>query len=256
MLPDVAQRAVAMTADPEISIIKLAELVAKDQVLASRVLGLANSASSAPATYIGTVRDGIVRLGTAAVRNLVIAVSLTSRMQDKDVYGAHGHQLFDHALGTAYMARLVAERACIDTEEAFLFGLVHDIGKLVILKVAHEFNRSHNEKLNPGEVERAVAEWHAEIGGVALRRWRLPDSVDEPVMYHHRYAEAPEHMRKAAVCYFANRLSHRYGFGCPADPTDLIGDEVCGVLGVDEAWLTFVNEKAPGLVGIASQVLR
>jgi putative nucleotidyltransferase with HDIG domain len=256
MLPDVAQRVIAMTSDPDISIIRLSEMVAKDQVLASRVLGLANSAYSAPAAHIGTVSDSIVRLGTSSVRNLVVAVSLTSRMQDQAVYGARGRQLFDHALGTAYMARLVAERVGVNEDEAFLCGLIHDIGKLVILKVAHEHSRAHAGVPGAEEIERVIAERHASIGGLALRRWKLPETVDEPVIFHHRYADAPTYTREAAVCYLANRLSHRYGFGCAKDSANLGDDDVCAMLGLDTAWLAAMDERAPGLVAVANQMLR
>jgi putative nucleotidyltransferase with HDIG domain len=256
MLPDVAHRVIAMTSDPDIPIVRLAELVTKDQVLASRVLGLANSAFSAPAMYIGSVSDSIIRLGTTTVRNLVVTVSLTSRVQDQAVYGARGRLLFEHAIGTAYMARLVAERAGVNIEEAFLCGLVHDIGKLVILKKVHDYNRSHATPLDAEDVERVIAECHAAVGGVALRRWKLPETVDEPVLYHHRYSHAPTYAREAAVCYLANRLSHRYAFGCDADPADLAEDGVCPVLGVDAAWLAALDEKARGLVAIATQMLR
>ena len=255
VLPAVAQRVMELTADPEIPIFKLSDLVAKDQVLASRVLAMANSAFSAPTIYISTIQDAVVRLGTVAVRNAVLTVSLTSRMQDKNMYGDRGDDLFEHALGAAYMARLVAEQVQTDTDEAFLFGLVHDIGKLVILKLAHDYNRVHDNKIPPEVVERAVRERHAMMGGLALRRWHLPESVDDPVMFHHDYQAAPRRRQEAAVCYLANRLCHRYGFGCPADEADLATDEVIDLLNLDREWLKAVDAKAPGLVGIARSIL-
>jgi putative nucleotidyltransferase with HDIG domain len=256
MLPDVAVRVISMTSETDISVIKLSELVAKDQVLASRVLGLANSAASASAMEISTVRDAIVRLGTTVVRNLVVTVSMASNTQDRRVYGTRAGQLFAHALGTAYVARLVAEQAGVDPDESFLCGLMHDIGKLVILKVAYDVNRQAPGKLPSDEVARALAEHHARIGGVALRRWRLPESVDEPIIYHHAYLEAPTAPREAAVCYLANRLSHRYGFGCEEEPVDLLADPVFAYLGLDEEWLIMMDAKAPGLVSVAGQLLR
>jgi putative nucleotidyltransferase with HDIG domain len=253
MLPDLAQRVIAMTSDPDIMIAKLAALVAKDQVLASRVLGLANSAYSAPLQTVATVNDAIVRLGTAAVRNVVVTVSLTSKMQDPAVYGAKGRELFDHALGTAYMARVVAERTRVNADEAFLYGLMHDIGKLVILKLAYEHQRRAGRPIPADIVHQAVAERHAVMGAVALRRWHLPESVDDPVMFHHNYQSAPRFQREAAVCHLANRLSHRYGFGCAADAGDLEADEVLTFLGLDREWLEATDSRAPGLFSVARQ---
>ncbi len=255
VLPDVAQRVVALVSDPEIPVFRLSDLVAKDQVLASRVLAMANSAFSAPSMYISTIQEAVVRLGTISVRNVVLTVSLTSRMQDKALYGERGRDLFEHALGTAYTARLVAEQARVDKEDAFLFGLVHDIGKLVILKLAYDYNKAHDTPIPEAEIDEALRERHAMMGGLALRRWKLPESVDDPVMFHHSYERAPRREREAAVCYLANRLSHRYGFGCPKDTDDVANDEVFGVLGLDARWLAMADERVPGLVSVAKRTL-
>ncbi|MFN8057729.1 MAG: HDOD domain-containing protein [Vicinamibacterales bacterium] len=107
--------------------------ISKDQVLASRVLGLANSAYSGSMHRISTVTDAIVRLGIGAVRNVVVTVCFTSRMHDPKIYGALGPLLVDHAIGTAYMARLVADQSRRGRRRGpAIYGLLHDIGKLVI----------------------------------------------------------------------------------------------------------------------------
>ena len=256
-LPAVAQRAVLMASDPEVPVFKLAELVGKDQVLASRVLGLANSAFSAPSMRISTVLEAITRVGTAAVRNVIVTVSLTS-MKDRAIYGSRGQDLFDHALGTAFMARLVAERVRVSEDEAFLAGLMHDIGKLVILKLAYDHGRRAGEKVANDILDLALQERHAMMGSLALRRWHLPDSVDDPVMFHHNYAAAPRHQREVEVCYLANRLSHRYGFGCPPEPAEaatFADDDVFALLGLNQSWLEATDQKAPGLVAVAKQLL-
>jgi HD-like signal output (HDOD) protein len=255
-LPDVAQRVVSLTSDPEIPVFRLSDLVAKDQVLASRVLAMANSAFSSPSMFISTIQDAVVRLGTGAVRNVVLAVSLTSRMQDKNVYGSRGRDLFDHALGAAYMARLVAADVDVDADEAFLCGLMHDIGKLVILKLAYDHNRAHDNKVTDEVLDQGLAERHAMMGGLALRRWHMPESVDDPVMFHHDFLSAPRRQREAAVCYLANRMCHRYGFGCPKDDgNDLASDPVLDYLGFTPEWLVAADAKAPGLFGIARSTM-
>ena len=96
---------------------------------------------------ISTVQEAIVRMGTAAVRNLVVTVCYYSRMQDRNVYGDRGKPLLEHGIGTAYMARLVAEWTGLDEEEAFMYGLLHDIGKLVILKAAHDVRRQTEQPI-------------------------------------------------------------------------------------------------------------
>lgn len=255
MLPALAHQVIELASDPDVSISRLSALVSKEQVIASRVLGLANSAFSAPLQEISTVHEAIVRLGTSAIRNVVVTVCFTSRMHDPAVYGGHGGQLVDHAIGTAYVARLLAERVRVGQDEAFLCGLLHDIGKLVILKLAHDHRRRTGTPLPDAIVELAILERHAAMGGLALRRWRLPSSLEAPVVYHHEYTAAPSQRRETAVAYAANRLAHRYGFGCDVDQADILDDPVCEELGIDAAWLAMLDERAPGLFEIARKIL-
>jgi len=255
MLPDFAHRVIDMVSDEEVSVAQLAAVASKDQVLASRLLGLANSAYFASMTEISTVQEAIVRMGTAAVRNMVVTVCFYSRMQDRNLYGERGKPLLEHGIGTAYMARLVAEWVGLDEEEAFMYGLLHDIGKLVILKAAHEVRRHTGHPVPDDVLGEVMLEMHPHVGATVLRRWRLPSILDEPIVCHHDWQKATEAPKKAAITYFANKLSHRYGFGCAEDPADLLSDSVCHELGIDQAWLEQTDKHAPGLVDVAKKIL-
>jgi putative nucleotidyltransferase with HDIG domain len=204
---------------------------------------------------ISTVQDAIVRMGTAAVRNLVVTVCFYSRMQDRNVYGERGKPLLEHGIGTAYMARLVADWAGTDEEEAFMYGLLHDIGKLVILKAAYDVRRQIGTPVPEDVLDEVIREMHPHVGAVVLRRWRLPSMLDEPIVCHHNWQAATVAPKKAAITYFANRLSHRYGFGCASDGPDLLADPVCAELNVDAVWLEQTDKHAPGLFEVAKKIL-
>jgi putative nucleotidyltransferase with HDIG domain len=255
MLPDFAHRVIDMVSDEDVSVAQLSAIVSKDQVLASRLLGLANSAYFAAMSEISTVQDAIVRMGTAAVRNLVVTVCFYSRMQDRNVYGERGKPLLEHGIGTAYMARLVADWAGTDEEEAFMYGLLHDIGKLVILKAAYDVRRQIGTPVPEDVLDEVIREMHPHVGAVVLRRWRLPSMLDEPIVCHHNWQAATVAPKKAAITYFANRLSHRYGFGCASDGPDLLADPVCAELNVDAVWLEQTDKHAPGLFEVAKKIL-
>jgi hypothetical protein len=167
VLPALAARVIEITGDPEVSVARVSAVVSKDQVLAARVLQLANSVYSSPLQTISTVTDAVVRLGTNSVRNVVVTVCLASRMHDPAIYGSRGATLVDHALGAAYLARLAAERGRVNTDEAFLAGLLHDIGKLVILKQAHDHFRRTGTPVDPTFVELALLERHAAMGSLS-----------------------------------------------------------------------------------------
>ncbi len=254
MLPSVAMRVVELAADPDVNVGQLARIVMKDQVLASRLLTLANSAYAAPRQPVTTLTQAMVRLGTATVRNLVLTVSLYSRMCDEKTYGPSSRDLMDHSIGTAYLARLVAELARVDVDEAFLCGLVHDIGKLIIYKIAHEHKAAFPS--DPAELAAIVADRHAEVGARALHTWHLPESIEQPVLHHHDYQRARGARRQAAVLYYANQLSHRYGFGCQPREYEALEDPVAEELSVDAQWLADTDLHAPGLFEIARQTLQ
>jgi putative nucleotidyltransferase with HDIG domain len=176
-------------------------------------------------------------------------------MHDRNVYGERGRPLLEHGLGTAYMARLVADHLDMDADEAFMYGLLHDIGKLVVLKVAHDCRRQSGLVVTPEELDAVMTELHPVVGARVLRRWHLPSMLDDPIVHHHDWQAATTERRKAAITYFANRLSHRYGFGCEAEAVDLLADPACQELSIDAAWLADVDARAPGLFDIARQIL-
>jgi putative nucleotidyltransferase with HDIG domain len=255
MLPALATDVLRLAMDPDVSAMRITTVVAKDQVLATLVIRLANSAFSAPADDISSINEAVVRVGTSAVRNAVVAECLASRLQSPDVYGTQGRALVDHSIGAAYLASLIAEDAGESPEEAFLYGLLHDIGKLLILKLAHDSGR----QLQPSSEEdlaELIAEKHAEFGGYLLEQWKLSERLVDPVVWHHQPDQAEQHPRAAAVAAAANRLAHRYGFGCSADTSDPLLDPVMLSVGFNERRLAHIDAYAPGLFEIARQIVR
>ncbi len=255
VLPTLASRVIEMASDPDASAVHLANVIAKDQVLASRLLGLANSAYCGAMQQITTIPDAIIRVGTTGVRNMVFTVCFSSKMYDPAIYGDQGRQLIDHGIGTAYLARGVADQANESEDEAFLYGLLHDIGKLLILKLAYDYRRRTGITVPPEEMAAAMEQQHANFGAITLRRWGLPNSLDEPVRWHHDYLGSAKDSRKAMVAYLGDRLSHRYGFGCEKEQYDITADPVFQGFGLDPEWLADTDARAPGLFEVARRTL-
>jgi putative nucleotidyltransferase with HDIG domain len=260
MPPTIASDVMPLVTNPDVSVLQLTRLIAKDQVLATRVVCLANTASLAPMQEVRAINEAIVRMGTAAVRQVVFAVCFGSKVQGDGVYGAQGRLLADHAVGTAYLARMVAEHANRDPEEAFLHGLLHDIGKLLLLKLAKDSPTLGGPEPLATEVEAECARRHAAVGASLLAEWGLPRSLCESVRHHHEPWTATEHRDEAGLIYVANKLSHRYGFGCP--PSDdsaavaLLNDAECQRFQLTGAWLARADAYAPGLFQIARQIVQ
>lgn len=256
VLPALAGDVVTLALDRDVSALRLARVVSKDQVLATRVLRLANSAYCAPMQEITTVNDAVVRMGTAAVRSVVLAVCFASRLHEDNIYGLEGRLLVDHGIGAAYLARVVAERAGVDPDEAFMYGLLHDVGKLVVLKLAADFVRQGGAAPTDAELGAITRKCHATFGAELLRRWRVPPVLEQPVRHHHAPRACERYSAEADVAYAANLLSHRYGFGCPPADTDAVPlDPICQELGLNAAWLDALDQRAPGLFEVARHIV-
>jgi putative nucleotidyltransferase with HDIG domain len=223
---------------------RLIRLVSQDPIFTIRVLRLANVAAFAAAGEVTSIQIAVVRLGTRAVRNAVLTACLSSWAQAIDAYGRRGLLELQHAVGTACVARRLAERLQGISEEAFVHGLLHDVGKLVLLRMRAEYLRRGGRRPTLDEFEQVVAEQHADIGATALQLWGLPESVRTAVRWHHQPDGDPGD--DAAITYLANRLSHRYGFGCPPadDESSLEEDPVVPRLGLTPGWLDRMDQEA------------
>lgn len=253
MLPNEAQRVLQIVGDPEVTITTLASVVSKDPVLATRVLGMANSALFGAMSPLRSVSDAVVRLGARTVRNVVVTVSMHSQFKSPEQYG-DGQHFMEHAVGTAYVSHLIAEKVRADVDETFLCGLLHDLGKLVILRTAHQHQKKHAGVIRSDELQAAVMHHHAVCGALALGFWNVPDEIRDVVQNHHAFENA-SNPQTTAICYAANLLSHRYGFGCRPEGDAVLDDAVFPYLGLDEAWIAKADVRAPGLFNAARQAL-
>jgi putative nucleotidyltransferase with HDIG domain len=237
----------ALAGENDVDARRLIQIVSQDPVFAIRILRLANVAAYAAAGEVTSIEIAVVRLGTRAVRHAVLAACLASWAQTVDAYGRRGLDEIQHAVGTACLARRLAERLRLVSDDAFVHGLLHDVGKLFLMKMRAEYLRLGGRPPSADEFEAVMVEHHAEIGATALQIWGLPEAIRTPVRWHHEPAGAQHHTRAAALTYLANRLSHRYGFGCPPDDKDVgtpADDPVCALLGLQDGWLDKLDQDA------------
>jgi HD-like signal output (HDOD) protein len=254
MLPTAAQEIVNLALDPDVSVAAIVTVVSRDPVLATRVIQLANSAFVASSREVSSIQEAVVRVGTGLVRTVMTSTCMNALAADPHIYGTQGRVCVDHCLGTAYAAWLVAGSAGEPPAEAFLYGLLHDVGKLLLIKLAHQ-SRQYGVAA-PGEEEFAevMADQHASLGGFLLQQWGLPSRLYDPIVWHHWPEQAPERPRAAAVAYAANRLAHRFGFACPVDEFDPLADPLFEALGIDAAVLARLDLQVPELFQLARKI--
>ncbi|MEO7720203.1 MAG: HDOD domain-containing protein [Capsulimonas sp.] len=224
-LPDVAVK-VARTIDhPNAGAIDVARVLSRDQGLTARVLRLANSVFYGATRRISTVSDAIVLLGMRTVRNLAMASSVEEVLgREVPGYSMRRGDLWRHSCACANAAQSLAATIHYPVpEEAFVAGLLHDVGK-VLLSVHMQAEFTHVLKLTEDEdISFMVAEQrtlgfdHAEVGACVLERWNLPNPLVQAVRYHHAPMAQPEFSKLTALVHVADAICVLMGIGIGGD---------------------------------------
>ncbi len=188
-------RLASLIAEPDHEIGDVVEALSLDQALTATVLRRANSATSGSFTPVKTVRDATLRLGTSSLMSLVLSSAVSDKMERAlPAYGLSDGELWRESVAASVAAEIVRAAAKVAVPfETATAALLHDIGKVVIAK---HFGAGLVELLGRAvaedphdlcEAERAAfGVSHADVGGVVAQQWRLPYSIVEGIIHHHR----------------------------------------------------------------------
>jgi len=188
VFPRAAREVVRQIANPDVGPREMEAVASLDAVLAGRLIQTANSAFYSPRMPIGTIFHAVSYIGTETARRVLLAAAIRGNFSSPQA-----HQLWNHSLDVAQTAELIAMHASvkIDPSQAFLAGLIHDIGRLAfaIMPVAFQqrFQRLTEGGCPPVEVEMCLSgRCHGEVGAETLAQWKFPPEIIEAVRWHHR----------------------------------------------------------------------
>lgn len=217
-LPTVVAKIIQLVDNPRTNAATLARLISSDPALTARMLKMANSAYYGFPRRIGTINLAIVVLGFNTVRDLAVSASLAERINpDHDGGGGMG-DFWEHSVSTAVAARML-QRALPHRPvgEAFVAGLLHDIGRLVVARyLPQEFTRVQ-QALEKSEspvwaIEHELLGMsHAEIGGTLCRHWNLPEAICDAIHWHHLPMRQEEASPLTCILHVAEYMAHRSG---------------------------------------------
>lgn len=222
-LPEVTQRILSLTEDPTSSARDLNEVLKHDMALSAKLLRVVNSAFYGLPGRVADIDRAIVLLGFQAVRNLAVAATMATlfRKQGTEIRGFSSKNLWRHSVATAVVARSVVNTIGLRRlrEEAFLAGIIHDVGVLVECQYASKQLALVMERVNDGkatlvEAEMSVLEMtHQDIGKALSERWKFPTNMQMVAGYHHRPERlAEEHRLLPAVVALAGEMAESCGY--------------------------------------------
>jgi len=194
-LPIVAMKVVSLAQNPDVTTKELADTISSDPALAAKILRIVNSPYYGFASQVSTLTRAVALLGLVPLKFLILSFTLV-----RDLPSKHRENVsFDYivywrsSLTVAVAARLLAKKVGFrQAEEAFLAGLLQDIGVLVMttcLPRAYEkvlqIRKKYEIPLADAE-QRSLATDHTEIGGKLVESWGLPEVLSKPIRFHHQ----------------------------------------------------------------------
>lgn len=213
-LPEVCLRVNEMLADANVTSAQVGRVIRLDPALTARLLKIVNSAFYGFPSRIDTVTQAVTIIGLSELRALVVASSAYIAFKSIPTDLVDMDSFWHHSVYTGLVARNLAPQCGIPGREAaFLSGLLHDVGHLVIYSQLPDEACRIIEQTDAADrsscaVERDVLGFdHAQVGAELMQQWGLPQDLWEPVRFHHEPAAAENYAKDAGLIHVANAIA-------------------------------------------------
>jgi len=218
VLPNIALELTDLSRKPHVSYDDVVRVVEKDPMIVASVLKLAQSPLYGGRLPVQSLKDALSRLGINMLRDLVWQVVVNMRLFRVRNYTAAMERLQTHATFTAYAARIIASRAGIAAEHAFLCGLLHDIGWCGTLIAVSESDKS---PADPKTLFAAIDRMHMEAGAAMAKLWALSPEICAAIGHHHDLNRDKRPVSALVpVLVVAERFADEMDFCIEAKPED------------------------------------
>ncbi len=264
-LPEITVKIIATVEDPNSTAAQLHKLITHDPALVTRILKLVNSSFYGLPGQISSIERAVVLVGLTAIKNIAVAASIGQMFRGARLCEQFSAKdLWTHCIAVAVGSRELARHLRMPIgDEAFLGGMIHDIGLLVSLqlwpeKVRQVCEAASVDGANFMEIERQVLGVdHAELGAALAEQWKFPKSCQQIAAYHHDpLSRMGEGRQLVAIVHVADALACQanLGFNLTAreqslDPAHLVD------LGISQQAVAIVKAGLPQLTDSARSVL-
>ena len=254
VLPDIYAELMQELTSEDPSLERAGEIVAKDMGLSAKILTLVNSAFFGLGRPITHPSEAAMFLGTETLRALVLSLQVFSQFSQVRLKEFSVENLWKHSWTTGVLAKRLCEFEEADrttTDEAFIAGLLHDMGKLVLAanlpsQLEENIRQGRQKKLTLWEQEYQVFNAsHAELGGYLLSTWGLSTGVVEAVAFHHRPTLAKrQNFSALTAVHVANTIAKKGPSECGLNPQPVSMEylSTLDLAGRVDGWKQFFNE--------------
>jgi putative nucleotidyltransferase with HDIG domain len=210
-LPGTTMTILSLARDVSADMRELTQRIQADPVLSSQLLKLASSAlyGSQP---VNTIHEAVMRVGLRSLRSMILAASMRGAILTRKEIQRYGEEIWRQAFSVASIARELGPLVGRDPEEAFLLGLLHDIGKVCLLQIVSEEMSSVSDVASH-VIGRIFIDLHEEAGARMAEAWALSDELVSVAGCHHRFLSNEEHPREAAFVRLAHHMDMYLSLG-------------------------------------------
>lgn len=211
LLPGVAMEVTNVANQDGADARAIAELLRKDQAMAAHVLRVVSSPVYSGRTQIVSLQQAVARLGVQKIREIALAIAFRVGVFKLKGYEQQITSLFQHSVAAAMFAQEIARTTRRNVEDAFMCGLLHDVGRPVILQALVQILAEQKLQVTPAAVVAACGDLHADVGGTLADSWGLPEAVEMSIRYHHSGSPPDAHVNSVRITALADEIA-RYTF--------------------------------------------
>ena len=213
-----AERILSGLRNPKCDLKSVAKDIAGDPVIAAAVLRMANSPLYRGLQKTTSIHAALTRLGTKAIRTLMIHESFRAAMFDKHSRQRHhAEPLWRRSLASACIMRGLSRFTGLDADEAWLIGLLHDIGNIIVLRILGTDAVFTHQEIDAATFEYLCSESHQEFGELVAEAWSLPANVTAIIRDHHTLPADDDPLRRDRLqVRLTDMINAMLGFAPPA----------------------------------------
>lgn len=255
VLPTIVREVESVINDPVSTVKHLAAVIEKDAVISLKLIAVANSPIYRGVKEIKSLKHAIPRIGVKETRNVVSAIVNRGLYISRNrTFRTTLENLWLHSLATAYCAREIAEKLDLpDSDRYFLLGLIHDIGKVLLVKTVSQ-SLGLNETIDMEVAMKSVQEMHCSFGAALLRRWNFDAMFVRVATLHEAKAFTENTEKEILVVHLANLMTRNLGFSLIKEEAELLDAPSIPVLSMDPSLLPEVAASVKGLMADAGKI--